>query len=283
MATIEVSATSRALQGTGASRRLRGTGKVPGIIYGGDHPAQNVEFDHNALVPSAQAGSLPRLHPEHDRRRQEGARAVARCADASLEAIDPARRLPARVGQPEDPHEGAAALHQCRHLPPGVKTGGGIVSHVMNEMDITCLPDDLPEFIEVDLQTLEIGAVVHLADLKIPKGVESVQLTRGDNAVVATVQIPRAMVEPEPAVAVAGRRRRRRGRCSSRGCRTRSRRRSRQEPRRSPRRRKAARSNCCRSSNHGLPSALPVRQAGLFSTPLVLTSRDRHEARRRIG
>jgi large subunit ribosomal protein L25 len=73
----------------------------------------------------------------------------------------------------------------------------------MNEMDINCLPDDLPEFIEVDLQSLEIGAAVHLADLKIPAGVESVQLTRGDNAVVATVQIPRAMVEPEPTVVAA--------------------------------------------------------------------------------
>jgi large subunit ribosomal protein L25 len=88
-------------------------------------------------------------------------------------------------------------------IAPGVKTGGGIVSHVMNEMDIICLPDDLPEFIEVDLQTLEIGAAVHLADVKIPTGVESVQLTRGDNAVVATVQIPRAMVEAEPSVAAA--------------------------------------------------------------------------------
>ncbi len=88
-------------------------------------------------------------------------------------------------------------------IAPGVKTGGGVVSHVMNEIDITCLPDDLPEFIEVDLQKLEIGEAVHLADLKIPQGVESVQLTRGDNAVVATVQIPRAMVEPEPVAAAA--------------------------------------------------------------------------------
>jgi large subunit ribosomal protein L25 len=86
-------------------------------------------------------------------------------------------------------------------IAPGVKTGGGIVSHVMNEIDITCLPDGLPEFIEVDLQTLEIGQAVHLADLKIPGGVESVQLARGDNAVVATVQIPRAIVEPEPVAA----------------------------------------------------------------------------------
>jgi len=65
------------------------------------------------------------------------------------------------------------------------------------------LPDKLPEFIEVDLQNLEIGAAVHLSDIKIPEGVESVQLTRGDNAVVATVQIPRAMVEAEPTVEAA--------------------------------------------------------------------------------
>jgi large subunit ribosomal protein L25 len=88
-------------------------------------------------------------------------------------------------------------------IAPGVKSGGGIVSHVMNEIDISCLPDDLPEFVEVDLQNLELGHSVHLADLKLPKGVESVQLVREDNAVVATVQVPRAIVEPEPEVAAA--------------------------------------------------------------------------------
>jgi large subunit ribosomal protein L25 len=70
-------------------------------------------------------------------------------------------------------------------------------------IDVTCLPDDLPEFVEVDLQHLELGHSVHLADVKLPKGVESPQLVRGDNAVVATVQIPRALVEPEPEVAPA--------------------------------------------------------------------------------
>jgi large subunit ribosomal protein L25 len=88
-------------------------------------------------------------------------------------------------------------------IAPGVKTGGGIVSHVMNEIDITCLPDDLPEFVEVDLQHLELGHSVHLADVKLPNGVDSPQLVRGDDAVVATVQIPRALVEPEPEVAPA--------------------------------------------------------------------------------
>ena len=57
-------------------------------------------------------------------------------------------------------------------IAPGVKTGGGIVSHVMNELDITCLPEDLPEFIEVDLAHLAVGHSIHVSDLKLPKGVE---------------------------------------------------------------------------------------------------------------
>jgi hypothetical protein len=78
----------------------------------------------------------------------------------------------------------------------------------MSEIDISCLPDDLPEFIEVDLANLDLGHSVHLAELTLPKGVESVQLTRGDNAVVATVQIPKVIEEEvapaEAAVPVEG-------------------------------------------------------------------------------
>jgi large subunit ribosomal protein L25 len=84
-------------------------------------------------------------------------------------------------------------------LAPGVKVDGGIVSHVMNEVEVSCLPADLPEFIEVDLANLKIGDSVHLADLKFPKGVESVALVRGNNSVVATVQIPKVMVVEEVA------------------------------------------------------------------------------------
>jgi large subunit ribosomal protein L25 len=82
----------------------------------------------------------------------------------------------------------------------GVK-GGGIINHVLTELDISCLPDDLPEYIEVDLSHLQLGHSVHLNDVKMPKGVESVQLVRGDNAVVATVQVPRAIVEEVTAAA----------------------------------------------------------------------------------
>ena len=201
MATIEVNAMSRSLQGTGASRRLRGTGKVPGIIYGGEHPAQNVEFEHNGLFHQLKQEAF---HASILSMAIDGKKERVLLRDVQMH---PWKQLILhvdfqRVSANKRIHMKVPLHFINADISPGVKTGGGIVSHVMNEMDITCLPDDLPEFIEVDLQTLEIGAAVHLADLQVPKGVESVQLTRGDNAVVATVQIPRAIVEPEPAVAV---------------------------------------------------------------------------------
>ena len=70
---------------------------------------------------------------------------------------------------------------------PGVKLGGGIVNHVLNEVEVSCLPGDLPEFIEVDLGKLEAGSTIHLSDLKLPKGVELVTLTKGDDHGVASI------------------------------------------------------------------------------------------------
>jgi large subunit ribosomal protein L25 len=200
MATIEITAMPRSLQGTGASRRLRATGKVPGIIYGGDEPAKNVEFDHNGLFLQLrqEAFHASILSMNVDGRKQ---RVLLRDVQ-----MHPWKKLVLhvdfqRVSANKKIHMKVPLHFINAEIAPGVKTGGGIVSHVMNEIDITCLPDALPEFIEVDLQALEIGEAVHLADLKIPAGVESVQLARGDNAVVATVQIPRAIVEPEPVAA----------------------------------------------------------------------------------
>jgi len=202
MATIEVNAMSRSLQGTGASRRLRGTGRVPGIIYGAEHPAQNVEFEHNGLFHQLKQEAF---HASILSMTVDGKKERVLLRDVQMH---PWKQLILhidfqRVSANKKIHMKVPLHFINADIAPGVKTGGGIVSHVMNEMDIICLPDDLPEFIEVDLQTLEIGAAVHLADVKIPTGVESVQLTRGDNAVVATVQIPRAMVEAEPSVAAA--------------------------------------------------------------------------------
>ena len=202
MATIEISAISRSLQGTGASRRLRVTGKVPGIIYGGDQPAKNVEFDHNGLFHQLKQESF---HASILTMNVDGQKERVLLRNVQMH---PWKQLVLhvdfqRVSANKQIHMKVPLHFINADIAPGVKTGGGIISHVMNEIDITCLPDNLPEFIEVDLQNLELGAAVHLSDLKIPQGVESVQLTRGDNAVVATVQIPRAMVEAEPVVEAA--------------------------------------------------------------------------------
>jgi large subunit ribosomal protein L25 len=85
---------------------------------------------------------------------------------------------------------------------PGVKEQGGIASHVLNELDITCFPDDLPEYIEVDLSGLSVGNSIHVRDLSLPKGVEAV-LHRSENPVVATVTIPSLVTEEEEAAQAA--------------------------------------------------------------------------------
>lgn len=202
MAKIEVNAVSRTLQGTGASRRLRNTGKVPGIIYGGDLTAQNIELDHNSLYHQLK---MEAFHASILTMNMDGKKDRVLLRDVQMH---PWKQLILhvdfqRVSANRKIHMKVPLHFVNAEIAPGVKTGGGIVTHVMNEIDITCLPDDLPEFIEVDLQNLELGHSVHLADLKIPKGVESVQLVRGDDAVVATVQVPRAIVEPEPVVVAA--------------------------------------------------------------------------------
>jgi large subunit ribosomal protein L25 len=85
---------------------------------------------------------------------------------------------------------------------PGVKEQAGVVSHVLNELDITCLPDDLPEFIEVDLIDLSVGKSIHARDLVLPKGVEST-LHKGENPVVATCILPALITEEEEVAAAA--------------------------------------------------------------------------------
>lgn len=202
MAKIEVNAMPRSTQGTGASRRLRGQSKVPGILYGGDQPAQPIELDHNTLFHQLKQESF---HASILTMNLDGKKDRVLLRDVQMH---PWKQMILhvdfqRVSANKKIHMSVPLHFINANIAPGVKTGGGIISHVMNEIDITCLPDDLPEYIEVDLQNLELGHSVHIADLKFPKGVESVQLARGDNAVVATVQVPRAMVEAEAAAPAA--------------------------------------------------------------------------------
>ena len=195
MATTEVNAVSRSVQGTGASRRLRRSGKVPGIIYGADQGAQVIELDHSAIMLQLRHEAF---HASILTMNIDGTKQNVLLRDIQMhpwkrevlhidfQRVDAKQKIHMRV-----------PLHFINaELAPGVKLGGGIVNHVISELEVSCLPADLPEFVNVDVAELELGHSVHLSELKLPSGVESVQLGRGDDAVVATVQVPRAIVEP---------------------------------------------------------------------------------------
>ena len=195
---IEISADKRVLRGKGASRRLRGCGKVPGIIYGGENQAQAIELDHNNLYHKLK---LEAFHASILSIDLGGKKEQVLLRDLQMHPF----KLQVlhidfqRVDQSKKIHMKVPLHFVNAEVSPGVKLSGGIVSHVFTELDISCLPKDLPEFIEVDLIDLSANNSVHLKDLKMSPGVEIPALTKGGNPAVATIVIPRAVVSEESA------------------------------------------------------------------------------------
>lgn len=195
---IEVIAAKRELQGTGASRRLRHAGKVPGIVYGGNAAPVQIELDHNALyhalrkeafhasvltlnIDGAKESVLLRDSQWHPYRQQ--------VLHVDFQRVDKTHKIHVKV-----------PLHFLNaDVAPGVKTGGGKVSHVMTEIDVTCLPGNLPEFIAVDMGSMELGHAIHVNDLTLPEGVELVAHVMHENPAVASITLPRGMKSDEPA------------------------------------------------------------------------------------
>jgi large subunit ribosomal protein L25 len=195
MATIEFTAFPRASEGRGASRRMRRAGKAPGIVYGGAAAPQPIELDHNALIHALRNeafhssilsmkvdGSTTnvllravQMHPYRDE-----------VLHVDFQRIDETRKIHMKV-----------PLHFVNEAEsPAVKTQAAVVSHVMTEIDIACLPRDLPEFIEVDLSGLDTSHSLHVSGVKLPPGVSVVAHRTGD-PVVATAVVPKAAVEAE--------------------------------------------------------------------------------------
>lgn len=197
---IEVTAFPRTLQGTGASRRLRGSGRVPAVIYGANRPAAPVELDQNALLRHLK---LEAFHASILDMTVEGARERVLLRDFQMhpwkpmvlhvdfQRIDPNKKIHMRV-----------PLHfMNQEIAEGVKTGGGVVSHVMNEIEIQCLPDHLPAYIEVDLKGLNLDDIVHVNELVMPEGVEPITKLKTDNPPVVSIHVPRVVAaEVDPAV-----------------------------------------------------------------------------------
>jgi len=192
---IEINARKREAQGTGASRRLRRTGNVPGIVYGGSKDAVTIELNHKELY---QHLTNEKFHASILSLKLDGA-----AEDVLLRAFNmhPYKGHVQhidfqRVSKDKKIHMKVPLHFVNAEVSPGVKEQGGIPNHVLNELDVTCLPDDLPGFIQVDMGYLTIGHSVHVKELILPKGVEAV-LHRGENPVVATIIQPALVTEEE--------------------------------------------------------------------------------------
>jgi len=198
---IEINARKREAQGTGASRRLRRSGAVPGIVYGGSKDAVAIELNHKELY---QHLTNEKFHASILSLKLDGA-----AEDVLLRAFNmhPYRGHVQhidfqRVSKDKKIHMKVPLHFINAETAPGVKEQGGLPNHVVNELDITCLPDDLPGFIEVDMGGLHIGEAIHVRDLVMPKGVEPV-LHKGENPAVATVIQPVLVTEEETAATEA--------------------------------------------------------------------------------
>ncbi len=177
---IEINANKREAQGTGASRRLRRAGRVPGIVYGGGKDAQAVDFDHKELFFALKNEAF---HSSVLDLALDGAKESVLLRDFQMHPYKPLVLHVdfQRVDATHKIHMKVPLHFVNADIAPGVKLGGGVVNHILTEVDVSCLPGVLPEFIEVDLGKLEAGQSLHLSDLKLPAGVELTALARGDD------------------------------------------------------------------------------------------------------
>ena len=192
---MKVVAFERSVQGTGASRRLRNSGKTPGIIYGGTELPQAVELDHNAIFHALKKEAF---HASILEIEVGGNVQQALLRDYQMHPFKPLVLHVdfQRVDAKQKIHVRVPLHFKGDEISPAVKLGGGVVNHVFNDLEISCLPADLPEFIEVDLSKIEVGHSIHAKDLTLPKGVVLSLHVEQDNPVVAVARVPSVSAEP---------------------------------------------------------------------------------------
>jgi large subunit ribosomal protein L25 len=176
----------RSKQGTGASRRLRITGKTPGIVYGGEGQPQLIELDHNALWHALKKEAFHSSILEMDLAGKSGQVLLRdvqyhpfrqQVTHIDFQRVDANTRLHMKV-----------PLHfKGAEESEAVKLEHCLVNPVVNDLDISCLPKDLPEFIEVDLSGLKKGMSLHLNDITLPKGVKAVTHGKPNPVIVSVV------------------------------------------------------------------------------------------------
>jgi len=176
----------RAKQGTGASRRLRITGRTPGIVYGGTGQPQLIELDHNALWHALKKEAF---HSSILEMELNGKSNQVLLRDVQMHPFKPLvlhidfQRVDANTKL----HMKVPFHFSGEENSPAVKIDLCLVNHVVTELEISCLPKDLPEFISVDLSELKKGGSLHLADIKLPKGVTAVTHGKANPVIVSVV------------------------------------------------------------------------------------------------
>ncbi|KQT14269.1 50S ribosomal protein L25/general stress protein Ctc [Ramlibacter sp. Leaf400] len=190
-------------QGTGASRRLRNTGKTPGIVYGGEGQPQLIELDHNALWHALKKEAFHSTILEME---LAGKSSKVLLRDVQMH---PFKQLVQhidfqRVDAKTKLHMKVPLHYVNAEESQAVKFEHCVVNPVMTELDISCFPGDLPEFIEVDLSGLKKGVSLHLSDIKLPKGVTAVTGGKKDPVLVSVVAtVAEEAAEPGAAAAPA--------------------------------------------------------------------------------
>jgi large subunit ribosomal protein L25 len=198
--TFEVNAEPRSDQGKGASRRLRRTGVVPGIVYGAAQDAQRISLKHDEFMHQLQNEAFF-SHILTLKLGGESVKVVLKdlqrhpfrpiILHADFLRIDENKEITMRV-----------PIHFINEgICDGVRNGGGVISHIMNEVEVSCLPRHLPEFITVDMEHIALNQTVHLSDLGMPEGVTNYALKHGGDPTrpVVNVHIPREIVVEEVA------------------------------------------------------------------------------------
>lgn len=199
---MKLTANSRQLQGSSASRRLRRAGRVPGIVYGGGKDAFSIDLDHNTLFHALRVEAF---HSSVLDMEVGGAGEQVILRDVQWH---PYKKQVLHIDfqriMANEKMTMSVPLHfDGQDESPAIKMHAAIINHVITEVQVSCLPRDLPEYITVDMSAMDLDSSVHISDLKIPANVE-VMITGDSDPIVATVTVKMAQEEPTDSAPASG-------------------------------------------------------------------------------
>lgn len=199
----ELQAQIREDLGKGHNRRMRRLDdRIPAVIYGANEDVQHISLAHNKVLKAIENEAFYSHILTLD---VAGKKEKAVLKDMQRHPFKPKvlHMDFLRISAKEKITMQIPLHFLNEDIAPGVKQGGGIISHLETSVEISCLPADLPEYLDVDVVNLELDASLHLSDIKLPKGVELTSLTHEDDKAVASIHLPRAAMEEEETPAEA--------------------------------------------------------------------------------